>query len=162
MPFSQVKLSIDYQVKNLCAQAYPGHPKGCPNFGKRWTCPPKAPKVEHVFDFSKPIFVIWNTYDLKAHLEKMEQLHPEWSDKQKNCCLYWQGSARKALRREITDFCSKYPDLFVTTCPEAMGVNVTGTMCTIGHFLQWPPKTMTYQVAVAGTYRPFHKEDSVS
>jgi hypothetical protein len=41
----------------------------------------------------------------------------------------------------------------VTACPEAMGVVVTETMANVGIKLEWPPKTVTYQVALAGKLR---------
>lgn len=151
MPFAEVKLTIDYNVRNLCTHPYCDHPSGCPNYGKRGSCPPHAPHVEKIFDLSKPVYVIWNVFDFKAHLAKMERLHPDWSDRQKRCCLYWQGSARKVLRWEIEAFQAAHPGLYVTTCPEAMGVNVTETMWSIGQMLQWPPSTKAYQVAIAGT-----------
>lgn len=151
MSFAQVELSVDYDVRHLCQQSYPGHPHGCPNYGKRCTCPPQAPYVRQFFDVKKPTYVIWSVFDLKSHLRRMEELHPDWSDRQKRCCLYWQPKARKVLRREIELFQEEHPGLFVSTCPEAMGVNVTGTMWSIGHMLQWPPRTKTYQVAIAGT-----------
>jgi hypothetical protein len=33
--------------------------------------------------------------------------------------------------------------------PEAHGLNVTATMKSIGIELEWPPKTVTYQIALA-------------
>lgn len=67
------------------------------------------------------------------------------------CCLYWQPTARKQLRAEIARFkFMEQPRYKVVTCPEACGVNVTATMAFIGHVLEWPPTTVTYQVALAG------------
>ncbi len=155
MPFAEVKLTVDYDVKQLCQCKYPNHPHGCPNYGKRKTCPPHAPYVGQFFDLKKPVYVIWSIFDYKAHVARMEVLHPEWTDRQKQCCLYWQPKARKVLEWEIEYFKTQHPDLFVSRTPEAMGVNVTGTMMSIGHMLQWPPRTKTYQVAIAGTrYSP--------
>jgi predicted metal-binding protein len=151
MPYAEVHLIIDPSVRDLCYKSYPGHPKGCPNFGKRSSCPPGCPLVTQIFDWTKPTWVIWNVFDIEKHLKRMGMMHPEWSDRQKQCCLYWQGSARKVLRREIEAFQAEHLGLFVTTCPEAMGVNVTETMWSISHELQWPPKIKAYQVAIAGT-----------
>jgi hypothetical protein len=43
--------------------------------------------------------------------------------------------------------------LAVLYCPEAMGINVTATMQKLGITL---PKTVTYQVALAGTRQKDH------
>ncbi len=150
--FAEVTLVVDKSVRGLCCRPYPGHPKGCPNFGEKLGCPPQCPLVDQVFDLSKPVWFIWNVFDMKSHLCKMEIWHPGWSDRQKRCCLYWQGGARSKLRDWIDVFIYNHPGLYVSTCPEAMGVNVTGTMWTsLGKGLQWPPRTVAYQVAIAGT-----------
>jgi hypothetical protein len=79
----------------------------------------------------------------------MQTRHPDWSDRQLACCLYWQGTARKALNRVIERFKRQARLAYeVTRCPEAMGVNVTATMKGLGILLEWPPKNYAYQVAV--------------
>jgi hypothetical protein len=35
----------DGEAGKLCRLPYPNHPKGCPNYGKRALCPPKAPAL---------------------------------------------------------------------------------------------------------------------
>lgn len=150
---STIYPAIDYGFRLMCSLAYPNHPKGCPNFGKRKTCPPIIGTLEEIFDCSKDFYAIWTTFPFGEHIAKMKQLHPDWSDRQLSCCLYWQGTARKNLKQEISKFKAIHPDLTVTTCPEAMGVNVSSTMASIGEELEWPPRTITYQVALAGTIK---------
>ena len=150
MPYSEVKLSIDYKMRALCFAPYPNHPKGCPNFGKKKGCPPQAPLVENYLDLSKPTYAIWNIYDFKSHTDKMRAKHPNWSKRQVDCCLYWQPTARNSLKEEILIFKKEFPKLTIIKCPEAQGVNLTDTMKSIGHELEWPPETVTYQIAVAG------------
>lgn len=144
---------IDYNVRSLCIKPYPGHSKGCPNFGKKQGCPPGAAKFDEVYDLSKPVYAIINKYDFKAHTERMRQLHPAWSDKQVRCCLYWQPAARKQLVIATKSFLEKHKGYHVETCPEAMGINITSTLATVGIVLEWPPETITYQVALAGIER---------
>jgi predicted metal-binding protein len=144
---------IDYGFRLMCSNAYPNHPKGCPNFGKRNTCPPNVPKFEEYYDCTKSFYIIWTIFPFGEHLEKMKVLHSDWSERQLSCCLYWQGTARKNLKLEIAKFKALNPDLTITTCPEAMGVNITSTMASIGEKLEWPPRTITYQVAIAGRSR---------
>ena len=153
MPAQQVKIVIDEGVRQLCYQSYPLHPKGCPNYGKRETCPPKAKLVNEIIDISAPVYAVWNVFDLASHVEKMKLAHPNWSQRQLNCCLYWQPKARKSLRGELAFFGMGLLGNVILTCPEACRVNVTATMASIGEILEWPPVTKTYQVAIAGRSR---------
>ena len=43
MFYSIVKVEIDVDMRNLCYQPYPGHPKRCPNYGVKASCPPRRP-----------------------------------------------------------------------------------------------------------------------
>lgn len=143
---------INGTVRKLCYTPYPNHPKGCPNYGKRESCPPQAPYFKSVFDMSKPIYAIYNVFNLGEHVEKMWAKHPGWTDRQLRCVLYWQGTARKRLREKIGEFMLAHPEVdIVETCPEAMGVNVTATMAAVGIELEWPPVNVAYQIALAGT-----------
>jgi len=149
MPAMKIVPVIDKSVRGLCSHPYPNHPHGCPNFGKRSTCPPHVPLIEDVIDLSLPVYAIWNVFNFESHIQKMSALHPDWSRRQIECCLYWQGTARKQLQNEIQVYSVIIPNL-VIKCPEAMGVNITETMRGIGEILEWPPVTKTYQVAIAG------------
>lgn len=148
--FKEVTIRIDHNVRDLCYRPYRGHSKGCPNFGKRKSCPPQCSIVEYIINLECSTYAIWNIFDLAEHMERMKRLHPGWSHWQLICCLYWQPKARKALNEEIEKFRLIYPDLTVIKCPEAMGINVTKTMEGIGEILEWPPLIKTYQIAIAG------------
>jgi len=140
---------IDEKFQEMCKTPYWGHPRGCPNYGKRKTCPPQQKMFFDVFD--KDFYLIYTKFDLRSHIEKMKQRHPKWTNRQLKCCLYWQGTARKNLKNEIKRFKQIFPNHFVTICPEAMGVNVTDLMKkNAGIDLQWPIETVTYQVAIGG------------
>jgi len=148
----QVNPIVDYAMRGLCRKPYYNHSKGCPNFRKRSDCPPFAPLFDKYIDMSKPIYVIYNIFDFKSHIEKMKLKHPEWSEHQLKCVLYWQNSARKQLRLKCEKFLKEYEglDYEIITCPEAMGVNLTATMQNIGIILEWPPVNIAYQIAIAG------------
>ena len=145
-----VKVVVDHGVRTLCVRPYPGHKKGCPNFKEKPGCPPKAPMIEDVLDLYQPVFAIWNCFDMAGHVAKMKEKHPGWSDRQLRCCLYWQAGARKKLRETIKAFLREQGRLKVVGCPEACGVNVTETMRSAGIQLEWPPRTVAYQVVLAG------------
>ena len=80
----------------------------------------------------------------------MRGKHSNWSKRQLECCLYWQGTARKSLKKKIGEFLCSHSSLFIVSCPEASGVNLTATMKQIGIDLEWPPKEYTYQIVLAG------------
>lgn len=110
-----------------CKLSYPGHPEGCPNFGKKLVCPPTI-SIYKFFDFTKPLYFIYSEFNLEEHMNKMAEAHPKWTDRQKRCCLYWQGSNRKQLQKEVKKFCGTFSTkMLVTYVPEAMGVNVYAT-----------------------------------
>ena len=144
---------IDYSVRNLCSQSYPNHPKGCPNYGKRPICPPQCPHIEDWFDISRGFWVVWINFDFAAHRRRMRKKHPEWSQRQVDCCLYWQGTANKMLREAVYDmeyYLQGRGRWETTYCPEAMGVNVTATMKQLGVILEWPPQNIVRKVALIG------------
>ena len=115
---------------------YYNHKKGCPNFNKKDGCPPQAQFFDKVYDLSKPVFAIWNEFDLGAHIEKMKLNNPKWSEHQLKCCLYWQPKARKELKKEIIKFLRENNEYSITACPEGMGINITETMKNKGIELQ--------------------------
>lgn len=162
MPCCRVTpVMLDFPPATLCARRYPGHPKGCPNLGKRLTCPPQAALWTPKFLASRAWYAVWNVFPFGEHVEKMRVKHPEWTERQLANCLYWQGTARKQLVFEISAFaryfmiCGLNPktDVITSNIPEAHGVNVTATMKSIGIELEWPPRNVAYQVALAGIER---------
>lgn len=152
MPWQRVNPEIDEKMRGLCCNPYPNHPKGCPNFGKKEACPPKYPIIQELIDLSpeSPVYIIWTSFDIGAHVNRMRELHPKWTERQLYCCLYWQPRARKALKREVSVFLKEHPDMFIVVTPEGAGVNITATMAKVGVQLEWPPKNVTYQVVMAG------------
>lgn len=149
-PTKQVIPVVDLSVRKLCYKPYYNHPRGCPNYGKRDTCPPNAPLIYNVLDLSKPIYCVYNVFDFGNHVKKMREKHPKWSKRQVECCLYWQGKARKSLKNIIELFLETHRGMKVIECPEACGINVTSTMKKIGIELEWFPRTLAYQVVLVG------------
>lgn len=145
---------IDITVRNLCKMPYWQHPKGCPNYGKRSTCPPQAPFFRQAFNIYEPIYAVVNEFDLANHVSKMKAKHTDWTDPQLRCVLYWQGTARKQLREKVEQILTMELKGYIATyCPEAMGVNVDVTLKDIDIILEWPPEYIARQVAFLG--RPY-------
>ena len=156
MPFKLVKPVIDLNVRRVCTRPYHGHSHGCPNYGKKKSCPPQVPALDHILILDRPIWAVWNAFDFAGHVGRMRNKHPKWSERQLACCLYWQRGARNKLATEVKKFFSEtkhWAMQRVLDCPEATGVNVTATMKAIGIELEWPPKKVAYQIALVGTMK---------
>lgn len=138
--------------RGLCVREYKNHKKGCPNYGKKRGCPPNVPMFDEVFDLNKDIYLISIKYDLGRHIKLMQKKHPLWTETQLKNVLYWQGTAKKQLRERIKEFIKNYREegYYVTTTPEAMGVDVTRTLKLVGIDLEWPAKETVYKIALAG------------
>jgi predicted metal-binding protein len=140
----------DKNVRNWCRLPYPGHPNGCPNWNQRDECPPKVSLVSDRFDLLKDHWFIVVEFNLAQHRKEMLEKHPNWSLKQANCCLYWQGGVRKQLK----DLCKLMQEhnnqLIYTLIPEAMGVNVFKTMQKHGIILKRNPSDTLYKIALLG------------
>jgi hypothetical protein len=78
---------------------------------------------------------IIETFDLKAHAEKMKAKHPHWSERQCRNPLYWQGGVRKRLREKA----EKLNGDIILDIPEACGVEVFETMKLVGINLERKP-----------------------
>ena len=159
MPWSKVPpMLLDCPPGDLCQRAYQGHRRGCPNYRKRPTCPPRAERWTPDSIALYEWYAVWVVFEFGAHVERMRVAHPDWSQRQLECCLYWQGTARKRLRRAVDEFLrlelavSPHPDqvkeITAYYIPEAHGCDVTATMATLGVSLEWPPQTTTHHVAM--------------
>lgn len=143
-------LFIDYRAREWCKLPYPGHPNGCPNYGKKDDCPPKCKKIEEVFNLELPHWLSIVEFNLGEWANRMKEKHPKWTDKQCRCCLYWQGSVRKELRQSCDFFTGLYWGTIYTLCPEAMGLNVIKTLKRRGFKIRAKPKDIVYKVALIG------------
>lgn len=133
-----------------CANPYPGHPKGCPNLGHKNGCPPNTYLLTEFI--VPPYYAIINEFNLAGHVDRMTRSHPGWSQRQLECCLYWQPTARKKLLALVNGFLfsPEGSNMIAEFCPEAHGINVTETLKEVGVILEWPPQNIVRQVAIAG------------
>jgi predicted metal-binding protein len=154
---SRVTVKLDPSVRDLCRRPYPGHSRGCPNAGKKFGCPPAAPPLGELLDLSRKVYAVWVDFDLAAHRRRMLAKHPDWSDRQANCCLYWQRTADGQLADHILDLLRNGlrqiipPPIKTVFCPEACGVDMTATMLTAGIALEWPPVETVRKIKLIGT-----------
>ena len=139
---------INHRARAWCRLPYPGHPKGCPNFGKTEECPPKAPLFKAII--KPPFILVAVRFNLEEHVRKMEEKHPNWSEKQAKCLLYWQKKVNKRLKKICEAIASKIPNAIVLYRPEGNGVHVFETCKKIGLILKKNPKKFVWKVAIVG------------
>jgi len=113
-------------VRKWCRRPYPNHPKGCPNYGKRATCPPEAPMFDKL-GLEPPYYLVIQEFDIEAQEKRMLERHPKWSKRQARCCLYWQRGLMKRIRDEAEIFMVEHPQSVMIECPEGSGVNLYST-----------------------------------
>lgn len=141
------KLIVDYRARDWCKLPYPLHPKGCPNFNHKPTCPPQSCLIEDWCDLSKRMWFVIVSFDLQSHINKMLLRYPDWTDRQVKCVLYWQPKVNKQLENETKLFCAFKPVKY-TTCPEAMGVNVIKTAKRLGLPITTHPQNTVYKISL--------------
>ena len=152
IPIIEENIILDSRARGLwCKLPYPNHKKGCPNYGKKKGCPPfSRPFHELVIP---PFYLVVTTFDLEAHATRMKILHPDWSDKQARCLLYWQNSVRKKLLDKAKAFLKDQnsANLVLLELPEANGVDVFKTCKAVGIKIDRDPKKIVRKVMIIGT-----------
>lgn len=121
-----IRIITSRKTGEWCQISYPGHPKGCPNYGRKG-CPPDAPFITEIMDLRRPVYIAFSEFNVYMHMCKMHKKHPDWSERQLRNVLYWQGTSRKQMRQraKIAQFYGGGD--VVLACPEAHGVNVYAT-----------------------------------
>jgi predicted metal-binding protein len=106
------KDSIKFTTKTRrwCRLPYLKHPNGCPNYGKNSLCPPKAPFLKTTIDKFNHFYLIIGKFNLVKYKKGMLRRHPNWSDRQAKCVLYWQGSAKKHMKEYIKTIYEKHTE----------------------------------------------------
>ena len=149
---TQVEVVVDHSMRGKCTLPYPGHPKGCPNFGKKDICPPKAPMIEQVLNLAEPVWLVAVPFDLAAHVQEMGKKHPGWTMRQRANLLYWQGSVKKRLAQKAKCQAIVEDLSLIIGCPEACGVDMTATCAAAGIYLEWPPVNTVWKAVLIGTH----------
>ncbi len=121
-----------FRVRSWCLLPYVGHPHGCPNYGKQDTCPPSVSYVTDVFDLSRKMYIVVHEFDLAAHVERLREIHPEWSERQLRNVLYWQSASKRALKLKSKKAMLLYNCSVVSYRPEGLGVNMYLTARRVG------------------------------
>lgn len=143
-------------VRTWCGLPYPGHPTGCPNVGnpEKAKCPPIAPYITEVLDITKPIYFVCSDYDLAAHVTRMREAHPDWSDRALRNVLYWQGTSRAQAAERAERASAALRCNFIERCAEGKGVNLYATCRLAGLRLRRiATLTICHHVILLGTGR---------
>jgi len=130
-----------------CLLPYPNHPKGCPNYGKRMSCPPFASPFKDIVQ--PPYYIIIEEFDIIAHINKMKKRHAHWTERQCRNLLYWQKGVVKRLKSKAQLFAKRLGDEFIVLeVPEANGVDVFQTCKNVGIELQFYPQDIIRKVMI--------------
>lgn len=145
------KLVINPKTQEWCCLPYPDHLNGCPKYDCSEKCPPGYHLIGQVLDIEKPIYIVAIRFNLGAQSRRMKTLHPDWTDRQCRCLLYWQGTVNKRLKQEVNKvLVNKKLGNIVEFNPEGAGVNVTLTCFYSDIKLEWPPRKYVYKLALVG------------
>ena len=132
-----------------CKLSYSNHPKGCPNYGKKKTCPPFTEKYYKKID--PPYFLIIQEFDIESHAKKMKKAHPSWSESQCRNLLYWQKGVVKKSKEKAYDFAKSLGNEFIVLeVPEANGVHVFQTCRNVCVTIEPNPKKIIRKVMIVG------------
>lgn len=143
-------LVVDERAREWCKCKYPNHPKGCPNYNHKLTCPPQAPLLSNYFNLDRSLKLLALEFNLGEHARNMKAKYPNWTDRQARCLLYWQPKQRRILENYITTRLNFNYNSF-TTCPEAMGGNVIKTARNLGIPITARPVGTVYLIAFLGS-----------
>ncbi len=144
------KLITNHDARKWCVLPYPGHPKGCPNFGKKAICPPQVSYIEDWLEGTGELRFACVPFNLKEHAERMLVRNPHWSERQARCLLYWQPKVNKALISLVSTLVHEN-GFKITYCPEAMGVDVIKTAQSVGIPIVAPPIDIVHKIALVAT-----------
>jgi predicted metal-binding protein len=137
------KIEYNKKFQYLCKHPFYGHQKGCPNYGKKRSCPPHVPLIDEVLELNKGLYLIFTEFNVGEFAERIRKSHPDWkSSRQWYNSRYWQPKARKLQRKEEAYAKREKSIDCIINNPEALGVNVSRLMAVSGINLkwEWPPE----------------------
>jgi hypothetical protein len=148
-----IKGPVEASVKprgfnSWCQLPYPDHPKGCPNFGKKESCPPLAP---YFLDLYKPqVYVAFMQFAFDEYLANKRELHPDWTERALRNPWHFQSHLDSRLEKFINSQLQnpEFKNWQVIHNSEAMGVNIHLTAKRAGIELEWPPQKNMYRIAL--------------
>lgn len=130
-----------------CTLPYSRHEDGCPNFGVRPDCPPKAPYFLDVYE--PEVYVACLDFDFRSYLNQRRLIHADWSEKALRNPRHWQNHLRSELRQKVAElYEAGLEGLVPEYNGEAMGVNIHMTCQNTGINLEWPPRERMYRIAL--------------
>lgn len=135
-------------VRDWCKLSYPDHPKGCPMYNTRPSCPPQAPLLEDLV--KPPFYLVLQEFDLEQQEKRMKLKHPDWSVKMCRNPRYWQKSFMKQILAEAQQFLWKFPQGMILVRPEANGVNLFSTCRLHGVRLERNPQKIVKKMVLIG------------
>ena len=141
-------------TRKWCQLPYENHKKGCPNFNKNDTCPSRCKYRKDILEKYDKFTLVYAVFNFQQYKEIRMKEHPDWSEKQAGCVLYWQSSIKKMLKGHIRHI--KYDEMLGTgsgfwkySSMEAAGIYVFKTLLNNGiRDFEIKPKTRIFMVVL--------------
>jgi predicted metal-binding protein len=158
-----------------CQKPYHQHPKGCPNFGKRETCPPHVTSAKTLIQNYPFHHIVWGVFEIKTFADIRREEHPEWSERQLRNPRHWQNQLKAMLRNyimEFSEFAELYHGVFRESAyilgagsgfwnypsMEAACINAFATLRAVGIKYQVKPKDFIVMAAILLTHHPLRQQ----
>lgn len=132
------------ETRAWCRRPYPGHPRGCPRFGKANLCPPKLKYDPSILNPYSHFYLAVARFDLKSYCALRLCEHPSWTERQQRCLLYWQPAVRNMLANYVDQ---------IAFANYGKVDRVIGCGATFTHNLQEVPSQEAAGIDVFNTYR---------
>ena len=138
------------KVREWCLLPYPNHPKGCPMYGTRASCPPEAPLFNELVE--EPYYLVIQEFDLDAQEKYMREVkgHKNKSSKWCRNSRYWQKGFMNRIIAEANKFLWSFPEGRILERPEANGVNLFATCAHHKIMLERNPQKIVKKMVIVG------------
>ncbi len=86
-----------------CRKPYAGYPNGCPNYGKRDSCPPKAACARKLVETYQHFYLVYAWFRIAEFAVRRQARFPKWTTKQLRNPRHWQAQLKRMLREYIAN-----------------------------------------------------------
>ncbi len=160
--FTCLKKEDCQSPRSFCIRPYKNHPKGCPNYGIKDTCPPHVKGMyDEIFD-AREVYAVVTKFDLEKFFDERRKKLPMLAEGQIRNLLVWQQKAVRENNDALRRFYENNPekqDFVSTRLLECLGVDVVGTMKEVGIDLKFPVEDYAYRIAFLAKTNPYILEE---
>lgn len=123
-------IAFDKNVRKYCLCKYTSHKIGCPNYNKKYSCPPNSPYLEDFIlngDFIE-FYLVIGILDFKKYKEirlsilkernknDINKKFHKYSDRELGNLLYWQNQMKNHIFSKINEIEETNPNFYLLVC----------------------------------------------